>query len=59
MKIKHKLIRCKNSIINNDEDVCSLHEITPNIYWDQYNELIEINILKRLKITSLTIFIKV
>jgi len=40
-KIKHKLIRCKNSIINNDEDVCSLHEITPNIYWDQYNDLIE------------------
>ena len=24
-KIKHKLIRCKNCIINDDEDVCSKH----------------------------------
>ena len=40
-KIKHKLIRCKNSIINDDEDVCSKHEDTPNIYWDMYNDLLE------------------
>ena len=40
-KIKNKLIRCKNGIINDDEDVCSKHEDTPNIYWDMYNELFE------------------
>lgn len=40
-KIKHKLIRCKNGIINDDEDVCIKHEDTPNIYWDKYNDLLE------------------
>jgi hypothetical protein len=40
-KHKHKLIRCKNSIINNDEDMCSRHEDKPNIYWDSYNELVD------------------
>ena len=40
-KIKHKLIRCKNSIMNDDEDVCCIHEDTPNIYWDMYNEYLE------------------
>ena len=42
-KHKHKLIRCKNSIINDDEDMCSRHETTPNIYWDMYIELLEKN----------------
>ena len=42
-KYKHKLIRCKNSIINDDEDICSRHETTPNIYWDMYIELLEKN----------------
>lgn len=40
-KHKHKLIRCKNSIINDDEDMCSRHEDKPNIYWDSYNELVD------------------
>ena len=40
-KHKHKLIRCKNSIMSNDEDMCSRHEDKPNIYWDSYNELVE------------------
>ena len=40
-KHKHKLIRCKNCIINDDEDMCNLHEDTPNMYWDSYNELVE------------------
>ena len=40
-KHKNKLIRCKNSIMSNDEDMCSRHEDTPNMYWDSYNELVE------------------
>ena len=40
-KHKHKLIRCKNGIINDDEDMCAIHEDTPNMYWDSYNELVE------------------
>ena len=40
-KHKHKLIRCKNSIMNDDEDMCSHHEDKPNMYWDSYNELVE------------------
>ena len=40
-KHKHKLIRCKNGIMSNDEDMCNLHEDKPNIYWDSYNELVE------------------
>ena len=38
---KNKLIRCKNSIMNKDEDVCKRHSTTPNIYWDNYNKLLE------------------
>ena len=40
-KHKHKLIRCKNNIIDDDEDMCSKHEDALNIYWDMYNELLE------------------
>ena len=40
-KHKNKLIRCKNSIVNDDEDMCSRHEDKPNIYWDSYNELVD------------------
>jgi hypothetical protein len=40
-KHKNKLIRCKNGIMNDDEDMCSCHEDKPNIYWDSYNELVE------------------
>jgi len=38
---KNKLIRCKNSIMNKDEDVCKRHLTKPNIYWDNYNTLLE------------------
>ena len=37
---KNKLIRCKNSIMNKDEDVCKKHLTKPNIYWDNYNILL-------------------
>jgi hypothetical protein len=40
-KHKHKLMRCKNSIINDDEDMCSKHEDSLNMYWDMYVELLE------------------
>ena len=40
-KYKNKLIRCKNCIINDDEDICFQHEDSPNIYWDKYSELLE------------------
>jgi hypothetical protein len=40
-KHKHKLMRCKNNIMNDDEDMCSKHEDALNIYWDMYNELID------------------
>ena len=40
-KYKNKLLRCKNSIINDDEDICFLHEDSPNIYWDNYIKLLE------------------
>jgi hypothetical protein len=40
-KNKHKLMRCKNGIINDDEDMCSKHEDSLNIYWDMYIELLE------------------
>ena len=40
-KHKHKLMRCKNSIINSDEDMCSKHEDSLNMYWDMYIELLE------------------
>ena len=40
-KHKNKLVRCKNSIIDDDEDMCSRHEDKPNIYWDSYNELVD------------------
>ena len=38
---KNKLIRCKNNIINDNEDICFKHEDSPNIYWDSYIELLE------------------
>ena len=40
-KYKNKLIRCKNCIIHDDEDICFQHEDSPNIYWDKYSELLE------------------
>ena len=40
-KYKNKLIRCKHFIMNKDEDVCRRHLTTPNIYWDNYNKLLE------------------
>jgi len=40
-KYKNKLVRCKNSIINDDEDICFQHEDSPNMYWDNYIELLE------------------
>jgi hypothetical protein len=38
---KNKLSRCKNNIINDNEDICFKHEDSPNIYWDSYIELLE------------------
>jgi len=40
-KYKNKLIRCKNSIINDDEDICFQHQYSPNIYYDSYTELLK------------------
>ena len=40
-KHKNKLMRCKNSILNDDEDVCKCHLITPNIYYDMDYELLK------------------
>ena len=40
-KYKNKLLRCKNGIISNDDDMCSKHEDKPNIYWDMYSELVD------------------
>ena len=40
-KHKHKLMRCKNNIINDDDDMCIKHEDSLNIYWDMYVELLE------------------
>jgi hypothetical protein len=49
-KHKNKLMRCKNSILNDDEDVCKCHLITPNIYYDMYYELLEKIKHKKIKI---------
>jgi len=40
-KHKHKLVRCKNSIINDEEEMCTKHEESPNMYWTMYVELLE------------------
>ena len=40
-KHKHKLVRCKNSIINDEEEMCTKHEESPNMYWAMYIELLE------------------
>ena len=40
-KHKHKLMRCKNSIINDEEEMCTKHEESPNMYWAMYIELLE------------------
>ena len=40
-KHHHKLHRCCNIIMNDDSDVCAVHEFSENIYFDKYNDLIE------------------
>lgn len=39
-KYKHRYYRCKNKVINDDSDVCKIHETYENIYIDKYNELL-------------------
>ena len=38
-KSKHRYYRCKNKIINDDNDICKLHDNIDNIYFDKYNEI--------------------
>lgn len=33
--------RCHNKIMNTDSDVCRTHETSDNIYYDNYNDLLE------------------
>jgi hypothetical protein len=40
-KHKNKLMRCKNSIINDAEEMCTKHDDRPNMYWTMYVELLE------------------
>jgi hypothetical protein len=40
-KHHHRYYRCRNIIMNKDSDVCTKHEKRENIYYDNYNELLE------------------
>jgi len=40
-KHHHRYYRCRNQIMNKDSDVCKKHENSENIYYDNYNELLE------------------
>lgn len=40
-KHHHRYYRCRHTISNNDSDVCKKHENSENIYYDQYNDLLE------------------
>ena len=41
-KHNHRYYRCKNKIANDDSDVCKKHLESENIYYDTYNDLVEI-----------------
>jgi hypothetical protein len=40
-KHHHRYYRCRNTIMNKDSDVCKKHETRENIYYDNYNDLLE------------------
>ena len=40
-KYHHRYYRCKNQIMNKDSDICKKHKNCENIYYDNYNELLE------------------
>ena len=40
-KNKNKYKRCGNKIMNDDNDVCYKHIDSPNIYWDNYNKILD------------------
>jgi hypothetical protein len=40
-KYHHRYYRCKNRISNDDSDVCKTHENSENIYYDNYNDILE------------------
>ena len=40
IKHKHRYYRCKNKVINDDNDICKKHENVENIYIDKYNDLL-------------------
>lgn len=40
-KHHHRYYRCRNVIMNKDSDICKKHENQENIYYDNYNELLD------------------
>ena len=40
-KYHHRYYRCKHRISNDDSDVCKKHENSENIYYDNYNDILE------------------
>ena len=40
-KHHHRYYRCRNMIMNKDSDICRTHETRENIYYDNYNDLLE------------------
>lgn len=40
-KHHHRYYRCRNGIMNKDSDVCKKHENSENIYYDNYNDLLD------------------
>lgn len=40
-KHHHRYCRCRNPIMNKDSDICKKHENSENIYYDNYNDLLE------------------
>jgi hypothetical protein len=40
-KHHHRYYRCRNQIMNKDSDICKKHENKENIYYDNYNDLLE------------------
>jgi hypothetical protein len=40
-KHHHRYYRCRNQIMNKDNDICKKHENSENIYYDNYNDLLE------------------
>jgi hypothetical protein len=40
-KHHHRYYRCRNQIMNKDSDICKKHKNSENIYYDNYNDLLE------------------